>query len=176
MKQGWLRVLGMLGVLLITACTAINSSHRVQTAPNARWGIATFANNTEVPQAGNRATSITAGILRARGLRLLPVYTSNTSCAKLIVCPNKTTTIEEVLSWARGRHLQYVMMGAVNEWDYKVGLDGEPIAGVALQVYQVQTGHLIWSSVGSKIGNSRSGLAVIAQNMLIEMLNSLIIG
>ena len=175
MKNG-LKLLLIISALIVTACTAINSSQIVATQANSRWGIVPFANNTEVPQAGNRATSITAGVLRSRGIRTLPVYPTNKNCSKLIVCPNAITTVEQALKWARRHQIHYVMMGAVNEWDYKVGLDGEPIAGVALQLYHVQSGNMVWSSVGSKIGNSRSGLTVIAQKLITEMLSTLMIG
>ena len=171
MKKG-LSLVIITGLLILMGCTRINTSNNVQTQPNSRWGMAIFANNTEVPQAGYRAMSVTAGVLRAKGVRSLTVYPSNKNCNKLIVCPNSTPSLESILHWARNKHLNYLVMGAVNEWDYKVGLDGEPTVGVSIQLYQVQSGALIWSSVGSKIGTSRSGLAVIAQALITQMLNS----
>jgi hypothetical protein len=168
-----IKLFALLSLLALAACTKINSSRMIETAPNSRWGIAVFANNTEIPQAGFKAMNITMGVLRSRGVRAFAIYPSNINCNKLIVCPNANPSVSAVLSWARRSHLQYLMMGAVNEWDYKVGLDGEPIAGVSLQLYSVRSGAMIWSSVGSKIGTSRSGLAVIAQQLLNEMLNCL---
>jgi hypothetical protein len=169
MKYG-LRALVVISLIIMAGCTKINSSQFVPVNHNARWGMAIFANNTEVPQAGYRAMNITAGVLRSKCVRTLVFYPSNANCGKLIVCPNATPSLREVLRWARNKRLNYVMMGAVNEWDYKVGLDGEPIAGVSLQLYNVATGEMIWSSVGSKIGTSRSGLAVIAQRLINDML------
>lgn len=172
MKYG-LRALVTIGLIILAGCTKINSSQTIPANPHTRWGMAIFANNTEVPQAGYRAMNITAGVLRSKGVKYLGIYPSNAHCNQLIVCPNATPSVETMLNWARHKHMQYVMMGAVNEWDYKVGLDGEPIAGVSLQLYCVKTGAMIWSSVGSKIGTSRSGLAVIAQQLINEMLNCL---
>jgi hypothetical protein len=172
MKYG-LRILAIISLVILAGCTRINSSQMVQTVPNSLWGMAIFTNNTEVPQAGFRAMNITAGVLRSKGIQYIAFYPSNASCSKLIVCPNATPTVEQVLRWAYHKHLTYVMMGAVNEWDYKVGLDGEPIVGLSLQLYHVPSGKLIWSSVGSKIGTSRSGLAVIAQKLISGMLCTL---
>ncbi|KTD58508.1 hypothetical protein Lsai_1115 [Legionella sainthelensi] len=172
MKYG-LKILALMSLFVMVGCTKINSSQVVPVNANAGWGIAVFANNTEVPQAGYRAMNITTGVLRSKGVHTLVFYPSNANCNKLIVCPNATPSVNAVLSWARERHLQYVVMGAVNEWDYKVGLDGEPIAGVSLQIFSVPTGQMIWSSVGSKMGTSRSGLAVIAQRLIDNMLFSL---
>ena len=35
--------------------------------------------------------------------------------------------------------------GAVDEWRYKVGVDGEPAAGVTLQIIDVASGDILWS-------------------------------
>ncbi len=172
MKYG-LRALALISLIIMAGCTKINSSQVVPVNANARWGITVFANNTEVPQAGYRAMNITAGLLRSKGVRTLVFYPSNANCNKLIVCPNAIPSVKAVLTWAKEKHLNYVVMGAVNEWDYKVGLDGEPIAGVSLQIFNVNTGEMIWSSVGSKMGTSRSGLAVIAQRLVDAMLSCL---
>lgn len=167
------RALTIMAIIAIIGCTKINSSQIVYTEPCRKWGIAALTNNTEIPQAGNRAMSITAGVLRSKGVKSIAVYPSNVSCSKLIVCPNSSVPIKNILAWARQHHLSYVIGGSVNEWDYKVGLDGEPAVAVSLQVYHVKSSQLIWSSVGSKIGTSRSGLGVIAQELITEMLRTL---
>lgn len=172
MNNVW-KVLVILGLIIMAGCTKINSTQTEVANPRGVWGLAIFNNNTEIPQAGFRAMNITAGVLRSRGVRRLVIYPRTPNCNQLIVCPSATPTVREMLRWARSRNLQYVMLGAVNEWDYKVGLDGEPIAGISLQLYCVKTGALIWSSVGSKIGTSRSGLAVVAQKLINEMLSTL---
>jgi hypothetical protein len=163
-----------IGLLIASGCTTIHSSHQVVSAKT-QWGIAPFTNNTEVPQAGNRAMSITAGLLETRGIMTLKTYKSNETCNQLIVCPNTTPSIQRVLQWGKEHHLHFVMMGSVNEWVYKVGLDGEPVASVALQLYDVNNGKMIWNAVGSKFGTSRSGLGNTGQTLINDMLHSLTI-
>lgn len=160
--------------LILAGCTTINSAPQTAPAYASRpWGITSFANNTEVPQAGNRAMSITANVLRAKGVMNLSVYQPYGDCNQLALCPNDAISTEKVLAWAQQHGICYVMMGAVNEWQYKVGLDGEPVAAVSLQLYDVMTRRVIWSAVGSKIGNGRSGLGNIAQDLINDMLSSL---
>ena len=168
-----LKSLLIIALLIIIGCTNINTTPTIYTNAGCKWGIATFTNNTEVPQAGNRAMSVTSGILRTKGARTILIYPSSANCNKLIICPNATVPLEAALKWARHNHITYVVMGAVNEWDYKVGLDGEPAAAISLQVYNAKSGQIIWSAVGSKIGTSRSGLGVTAQALIIQMLRSL---
>ena len=53
------------------------------------------------------------------------------------------------------------VQGAVDEWRYKVGVDGEPAVGMALQVIDLQSGEVLCSGVGAKSGWSREALAAI---------------
>jgi len=91
----------------------------------------------------------------------------------LIACPSPNPSIETILAWARARHLDYVMTGTVNEWVYTVGLDGEPVASLELQLYETQHGARIWHAVGSKFGHKRSGSGNTGKKLIQEMLGSL---
>ncbi len=159
-------------VAIVSSCTTINSSHQLVTG-HAKWGIVPFSNNTEVPQAGYRAMSITQGLLAVKGAKKILVYKAGESCNQLIACPNSNPTLAQVLAWADQHQLRYVMTGTVNEWVYKVGLDGEPVASVTLQLYEVPQRKLIWNAVGSKFGTTRSGLGVTGQTLIKDMLTSL---
>lgn len=162
--------------MLLIGCTTINHSAQIEPiCPNSRWAIAPFANNTEVPQAGNRAMSITANVLRSKGVLNIATYPVSNTCNQLTLCPNAALSPEAVMRWAEENNIHYVMMGTVNEWQYKVGLDGEPVAAVALQLYDAHTRRVVWSAVGSKIGSSRSGLGNVAQFLINMMLKTLYI-
>lgn len=163
----------LLMLALLTGCTDIVAQQTGPVFPGARWGIATFANNTETPQAGSRATSITAVLLRGRGINYLTVYQPYGNCSQFTLCPNSAIPLPRILSWAKQNNIRYVMTGAVNEWQYKVGLDGEPVAAVSMQLYDAYTGRVVWSGVGSKIGCSRAGLGNTAQRLIDQMLGSL---
>ncbi len=167
-----LNILMIITLILLSACTTINSSRQL-VAAHAKWGIVPFTNHTEVPQAGLRAMSITKGLLEAKGITNIETFHTKSSCNQLLNCPNGEPSVKTAIKWAQSKHLQYVMVGAVNEWVYKVGLDGEPVVSVALQLYDVKNGRLIWSSVGSKFGTSRMGLSVTGQLLLREMLVTL---
>lgn len=170
--KGLFKSIIIAGLMVLAACTTINSSRQTVYA-SAKWGIVPFSNNTEVPQAGYRAMSITSGLLEAKGIRNMLVYKSGDTCNQLIVCPNANPSLAQVLRWARQHQLKYVMTGTVNEWVYKVGLDGEPVAAVALNLYEVEHGRLIWNAVGSKFGTTRSGLGNTGQKLIYDMLRSL---
>ena len=62
------------------------------------------------------------------------------------------------------------MAGAVDEWRYKVGIDGEPAVGVALNVIDVGSGEILWSGAGGKTGWSRESLSGVAQRLMRQLL------
>jgi len=78
----------------------------------------------------------------------------------------------EALKWAREQGIRYALTGAVDEWRYKVGVDGEPAVGLALRIVDVQSGQVVWSSVGAKSGWSRDSLAGVAQKLMRAMFAS----
>ena len=60
----------------------------------------------------------------------------------------------------------------MDEWRYKVGVDGEPAAGVTLQIIDVASGDILWSGTGGKSGWSREALSAVAQKLIRDLLQS----
>lgn len=163
-------------VLIIFLAGCVRS--KVQTnAPmqllDARIGVSPLANNSITPLAGYRAATMIAAILQARGVRSVSLYRNFPSCARLLNCPKGNVSLAQAKAWARRRHLNYLITGSVNEWGYKVGLDGEPAAGVTINVISMRSGAVVWSGAGSRSGGSRTGLNVNAHILLDKMLNPL---
>ncbi|MBX3709408.1 MAG: hypothetical protein KIT56_07760 [Gammaproteobacteria bacterium] len=175
MKNTFLLIMLASLFTLFVGCTTINTERLPHYCfqPRSAWGIATFTNNTDVPQAGTRAMSITTGVLRSRGIAFLATFQPRKNCNELIICPNNSVSLVEVRRFGLEHHIRYMVIGAVNEWQYKVGLDGEPVASVSIQILDVQRNQIVWSSVGSRIGSSHSGLSVTAQDLINDMLSKL---
>ncbi|MDU7588518.1 MAG: penicillin-binding protein activator LpoB, partial [Acidovorax sp.] len=76
------------------------------------------------------------------------------------------------LAWAREQGVRYALAGTVDEWRYKVGVDGEPAAGITLQIIDVQSGDILWSGAGGKSGWSREALSAVAQKLIRELLQA----
>lgn len=79
---------------------------------------------------------------------------------------------EAALTWAREQGARYALGGSVDEWRYKVGVDGEPAAGVALSIIDVTSGDTVWSGVGGKSGWSRESLSGVAQQLMRDLLGT----
>jgi TolB-like protein len=156
--------------LLLTACTSIQSSAPAGLDRSARWVSLPFANNTETPLAASRAESITEGLLRARGIADLTRY-PGAMAGETLFEPAERKTREQALAWAKSHGARYAITGSVDEWRYKVGVDGEPAVGVALDVIDVGSGSVLWSGVGGKSGWSREALAAVAQKLIGQLLD-----
>ena len=166
----------LFGLLLLLAalegCAVIDHSPGAVTlAPDATWALLPIANHTDVPQAGLRAEAIAEGVLRSRGVANLLHYPSALNPESLLE-PSERKAQAEAGKWARGAGARYALTGAVDEWRYKVGIDGEAAVGLALQILDLDTGKVVWSAVGARSGWSREALSAVAQKLMRELLDS----
>jgi hypothetical protein len=127
-----------------------------------------IANYTDVPQAGLRAEAIAEATLRARGLRQLVVYPPALNPETLFE-PSERKAQLEAEKWARSQNIRYAITGAVQEWRYKVGVDGEPAVGLAFQVKDLTSGQVVYAVSGGKSGWSREALSAVAQTLMVEL-------
>lgn len=164
--------------LFLAGCTAtqINTSPAPSIHPRDTFAVGLFSNHTETPLAGDRATSVTASLLESKGIPNVVVYqrqpNNRTLFPGIVQVPSKA----KLLSWARRQGAHYLVFGSVNEWTYKVGLDGEPVVGVTIQLLDAYNGEIIWTGVGSMSGGSRVAVSTVAQTLISLMLNRLVIG
>jgi len=161
----------VLSFALGACAVTTSSSSSAPLARDAKWALLPIVNHTETPQAGLRAEAITEALLRARGLTGLVRYPPTLSPESLVE-PGERKVQADAAKWARDQGLRYGVQGAVDEWRYKVGVDGEPAVGVALQVVDLQSGAVVWSAVGAKSGWSREALAAVAQKLIGELIAS----
>lgn len=155
---------------LAAGCTTINQSARGTASFNEEWVVLPFLNNTETPYAGERAESIATALLYARGVKRVTAVPAEQREADQLLPERGVKRQQEALAWARVKGVRYVVSGTVTEWRYKVGLDGEPVAGITLQVLQLPEGTVVWSGSGSKSGWSRDGVSAVAQQVLEKLI------
>lgn len=155
---------------LLSSC-AITKSQTPQEPldKQAKWVLLPLVNNTETPLAGGRAEAITESLLRNFGVHNLTRYPASFSQETLFESNGQKLT-EQGLVWAKEQQATYAVIGHVDEWRYKVGVDGEPAAGIMLQIVDVNSGKVIWSGVGGKSGWARESLAAVAQKLIYSVL------
>jgi polysaccharide biosynthesis protein PelC len=153
--------------------TAIQSSaERDALDTQVKWALLPLSNNTDTPQAALSAESMLDHLLRRRGLTDIQLYPASLSRDSLFD-PSERKVSDEAREWARAQGVRYAVTGSVEEWRYKVGIDGEPAVGVTLKVLDLSTGQTVWSASGARSGWSREALSAVAQSVLTDALDSL---
>ncbi|MFC0575401.1 penicillin-binding protein activator LpoB [Paraburkholderia solisilvae] len=157
-------------VSLLAACGSIRQSTAAPTLSAADpVAVVSLANFTETPAAGSSATAIAANVLRENGLTDVRIAPADASSNAMFDTAQREIG-EKKLAWAREQHVKYVLTGAVEEWRYKAGVDGEPVAGVTFELIDVASGQVVWSATGSRNGWSRSSLANVASSLIGKLL------
>jgi TolB-like protein len=161
-------------IALLGACTTAVQSTAESSVLDARakWALLPIVNNTETPQAALAAESLLDHLLRGRGVRDLSVYPASLSRDSLFE-PIERKVAEEAQVWAKGQGARYGLTGSVQEWRYKVGVDGEPVVGITLKVLDLNSGETLWSVTGARSGWSRDSLSGLAQTLLAQLLSGM---
>lgn len=154
---------------LLGGCAVVDQSAPPPVAKGDAWTVLPIANHTETPQAGQRAAAIAQGLLRAYGYANLTPYAGGGDDETLFD-PAKPDAQQNALNWARQQNIRYALSGAVTEWRYKVGVDGEPAVGLSFDVIDVASGKIVWTGTGSRTGWSRDALSGVAQKLERDLL------
>ena len=126
------------------------------------------ANFTDVPQAGLRVEALLESALRQAGLRQLVIYPPALNPETLFE-PSERKAQADAEKWAKAQGMRYVVTAAVNEWRYKVGVDGEPAVGLMLQVKDLSNDQVVYSSAGGRTGGSRQALSAVGLQLTTEL-------
>lgn len=156
----------------LAGCSVIDRSAAPAFSKTDTWAVLPIANNTETPQAGLRAASIAQSLLTSYGYTNVTRYPASADDETLFDAA-KPDAQQNALNWARQQNAHYALSGAVNEWRYKVGVDGEPAVGLTLEVLDVQSGKVVWTGSGSRTGWSRDAVSGVAQKLERELLSPL---
>jgi hypothetical protein len=161
----------LLAALALAGCktTDTGNTSGASIEKSAKWVMLPVLNHTDVPQAGLRAEAITEGLLRAHGVNDLTRYPAVLNSDTLFE-PTERKIMIEAEKWAHIQKARYAIYGAVDEWRYKVGIDGEPAVGVALHIIDLESNQVVWTGVGGKSGWSREALSAVAQKLIRELL------
>lgn len=159
--------------LAATGCSVMDRSRSTaQLDADAKWVILPLANHTETPQAGLRAEVILEALMRQRGVKSL-VRAPSASGTDLLGEGPERKVQQDAQRWAAEQGIRYALTGAVDEWRYKVGVDGEPAVGLVLQVIDLGSGDVVWTATGAKSGWSREALSAVGQKLMRDMLGDL---
>lgn len=156
----------------LVGCSTTDRSQAPALERGATWAVLPFENHTETPMAGNRAEAIAAAVLHSRVASGVHRFSGSATTSDSPFGATQPTVGDAGLVWAKEKGAAYALTGSVDEWRYKVGVDGEPAVGVALRIVDVNTGATVWSGAGGKSGWSREALSSVGQKLIRNLLDS----
>ncbi|MBB2927857.1 penicillin-binding protein activator LpoB [Paraburkholderia silvatlantica] len=168
-RRSWGLMLAAACMLGLSACASVDSTPAPSLAAAGGVAVLPLANFTETPDAGHAAQSIAANALRQLGHAGIVAMASTDSNSASFDASTQPS-LDQGLDWARTQHAKYVLTGAVEEWRYKVGVDGEPVVALSFELRELPSGRVVWSATGSRTGWSRSGLGATAQSLIGKLL------
>nr|WP_255569182.1 penicillin-binding protein activator LpoB [Comamonas sp. NLF-1-9] len=155
----------------LAACSSIDLGQAPALERQASWVVLPFVNHTETPLAGQRAEAIAQAVLHAQGVGTVRSAPAP-GVQEALFDAGDAARAQEALAWARKNKLRYALAGSVEEWRYKVGVDGEPAVGVTLQFIDVNSGDVLWSGTGGQSGWSREALSAVAHKLVRGLLTA----
>lgn len=164
------RLLLVLSLVSLGACSTVETARAPALQKNVRWALLPALNNTETPQAGARLEEITASLMQAHGVNELLHYPPASATPDLLA-PADRQAQQAALDWARSQNVRYAVLGSVQEWRYKTGVDGEPAAGITLSILDAGSGKVLWSGTAARTGWSRESVAGVAQKLVDKLLD-----
>ncbi len=159
-------------LLLAGACSTVDVSQGTHFEATDDIALLPIANHTETPDAGHRVQSIAESLLHQKGFRDLQRYPQE-DATDLLMSGSTSRIQQEALQWAQDQGIRYALTGSVQEWRYKVGLDGEPVAGISFKLIDINEAKVVWSATGSRSGWSRSSLSGVGQTLIKTLLEPL---
>jgi len=160
--------------LSLSACSTTSSiSNGGALDTSAKWALLPLTNHTDTPQAALAAEVMAEHHLRLQGLSQLMRYPATLSRDTLFE-PSERRVSDEARKWAREQGVRYGVQGAVEEWRYKVGIDGEPAVGVTLQIIDLNNNDaVVWSASSARSGWSREALSAVATKVMENLVAGL---
>ncbi|UYO93592.1 DUF4136 domain-containing protein [Pollutimonas sp. M17] len=168
-KARFNRVAGITALVALAACSSTQVSQAPSWTQLNKLALVPLSNYTETPGAALGAQSIAQNLLHQKGFTQLATYPFSDSAGTYLL-NNTDQQRAQALEWARNAGAQYALTGAVQEWRYKVGIDGEPVVGLSFDVVDLNTGEVVWSAMGSRSGWSRSTLAGVGHELISQLL------
>ena len=160
-------------LLMLTGCSTLHQGGREAVPQAETWVVIPFVNNTETPFAAERAEAIATALLYAKGVQRVVAVPPDVAADAEAMSERGLKRQKDGLEWAKKQNIRYALQGTVTEWRYKVGLDGEPVAGMTLQLVDLHDGKVLWSGSAGKSGWSREAVSAVAQQVLEKLLSTI---
>jgi len=153
--------------LIITGCSSMVNKKSINLPLDKKYAISSFWNYTETPMAGLKVATIVESILAQKGIIVSSLIGGG---EEMSLSTTKKSFLEKKLKDAKEIGSDYLILGNVQEWRYKTGIDGEPVVSYGIKVINLKDDSTIFNSVGAKSAWGHKSIGVVAQEIANELL------
>lgn len=148
----------LISVVILSGCSLINRAPT--TVPKEETcAILPFNNFSDTPLAGERVAAILYGILNSKGYKVVLYFNPKSDDFS----PEEITKLHQKAK----KEFKCIITGSVNEWRYKVGIDGEPAVSITYVIekkgWKTMSGTLSGTDWGHK------SLGLLTQELFNEV-------
>ena len=136
-----------------------------------KYAISSFWNYTETPMAGLRASTIVESVLAKSNPQLISLISGSEEIASY---RNKKEFIGAKKAEAKRLGVDYLILGNVQEWRYKTGIDGEPVVSFNINIIDLKNDSRLFSGVGAKSAWGHKSIGIVAQEIAEDLIPSFV--
>ena len=156
-----------MSLLLFTACSSIVHKKSTLLSTNKTYAIASFWNYTETPMAGLRAASIVESVLAEQNIAIHSIIDGSDDLSSK---KSKLEIFNIQKAQAKTMKANFLITGSVQEWQYKTGIDGEPVVSYTIKVIDLENNAIVFNGVGAKSAWGHKSIGVVAQEIAKELI------
>jgi uncharacterized protein YceK len=161
------KIILLITLLLFTACSSIVHKKVTSLPSNKTYAITSFWNYTETPMAGLRAASIVESVLSKENITLHSLIDGADDVAEK---EGKQKLFNLQKAQAKNMKVDYLITGNVQEWQYKTGIDAEPVVSYSIKVIDLSNNAIVFNGVGAKSAWGHKSIGVVAQEIAKELI------
>lgn len=157
----------LISLLIFTACSSIVHKKTALLPNDKNYAIISFFNYTETPMAGLRAASIVESVLSQKNITIHSLIDGSDD---VLLKEDKQKLFRLQQAQARNLGVDYLIMGNVQEWQYKIGIDAEPVVSYSIKVIDLSNNAIVFNGVGAKSSWGHKSIGVVAQEIAKDLI------
>ncbi|MGN1281352.1 MAG: hypothetical protein ACI4UM_05555 [Succinivibrio sp.] len=164
-------VISALALSLLCSCSSYRGNDSMIASKSAVFALIPFANHSNTPMASENVQAIVSSELKAKDINTL-CYSAQTEAEDLKSLLDDEFDRKQAVKWLDGVEYSYVITGSVDEWNYKAGLDGEPVVGITIEIRD-KAGRTVYQKTGTRSGFGRESLNYAGQKVVSNILDDI---
>lgn len=155
--------------IALNACSSYTGTGSVAISKAGTIALIPFVNQSNTPLASENVQTIVGSELASKGVQYISFENEN-NVDDLKNILDDGYKLKQAKEWLKTQSYNYVISGSVDEWNYKAGLDGEPVVSVTIKVTDA-TGKVIFTKTGSRSGFGHESLNGAGQKVVSNILD-----